>query len=147
MRRTERFVLEFFLTTSCIDKARPGMSLSLGLEVLCFSYPPCSQITIYANSSTEPVSVQYQLTPEQMHILKVNHTPARLFWLPRSLPFPHSVKFLSPRPESLRAALSISVSAAELKKWYNVSHKALYLRKFHFDPGKTGSNNHRSQIF
>lgn len=79
MRRTEIFVLEFFLTTSYIDKARPGMGLSLGLEVLCFSYPPCSQITIYANSSTEPVSVQYQLTPEQMHILKVNHTPARLF--------------------------------------------------------------------
>ncbi|XP_051035383.1 nuclear RNA export factor 2-like [Phodopus roborovskii] len=51
------------------------------------------KISIHVNSSTEPLSVQYKLTPQQMEILKLS-----------------------------------------MKKRYDVSHKALYLRKFRFDP-------------
>ncbi|KAK7797899.1 hypothetical protein U0070_022895 [Myodes glareolus] len=82
-------------------------------------------ITIYANSSTEPVSVQYQLTPEQMHILKKGlhwcwSRPTSLYLLTTFSPLPedmdHGIDIFLNRRSCMTATLQIiEVDFPELK--------------------------------
>lgn len=102
-------------TAKPIPRARGWWCSCLGAEILVLRLPLLSQIAVFVHRSAAPYSVQNQLKPEEMQLLKVMrlknvvqctlHTPASS---PRTPTCPcHQPLWLS-----LRALLSICVFTA-----------------------------------